>query len=84
MEPIDVKEFVDIHTDAAQRVSLAKTIFDFHTVRVNWKKHSRIQLLDLYHRLNLVENIKKRWGIDVDWTKISKEELQKIQENGHE
>ena len=72
----------ELFGDPTMRVALAKTIHQYHKVRVNWKKHSYHDLQDLYQRLNLAQNIKTRWNVDVEWGKLSVDELRHIWQFG--
>lgn len=64
--------------DEFSRRALAKTIYDFYKVKVDWEKYDWHQLQELYQRLNNARSIKARWGIEVDWTNKTANELNQI------
>ena len=64
------------------RKAIAATIHKIHNIRVDWRKHTWLQMSDLYQRLNQAKNIKRRWNIDIDWQNRSVQELVKIYRMG--
>lgn len=66
--------------DQARR--LAKTIFDFHRIHVDWRKHTWQQLSNLFQRLNICNSIRRKWGFEADWRTTDIPELRDIWDNG--
>lgn len=68
--------------DEQARKNIAKTILEFHDVRVDWRLHTWQQMSDLYQRLNQAKNIKRRWNIDIDWENRTVQDLSQIYVTG--
>lgn len=68
--------------DEFARRALAKTIYQFYKVKVDWQKYEWTQLNELYQRLNNARSIEMRWGIKVDWANKTADELHEIWLNG--
>lgn len=68
--------------DEYARRAIAKTIYKFHKIKVDWQLHTWQQMSDLYQRLNQAKNIKRKLGIDIDWQNRSVQELTRIYVTG--
>lgn len=60
-----------VFQNTSWRRQIAQTVLQEHGVRIDWRKHSALELLDVQARLNLAKSIKDDYGISFDWQKSS-------------